>query len=161
MQITEHNVVSIHYILTNDHGDLLDSSSKEAPLMYMHGANNIIPGLEDALEGKKTGDALDVRVSPEQGYGLSIPELIQQVDRVMFQGVETIEAGMSFQAEDQSGYMQRVHVTGVDGDVVIVNANHPLAGQYLNFSVTVLDVRAATKEEVEHGHVHGVGGHHH
>jgi len=161
MQITLNSVVSIHYTLTDDAGAILDSSSQGEPLVYLHGAQNIIPGLENALAGKQAGDSLDVRVSPEEGYGVTALELIQQIPRAMFQGVDTIEPGMSFQAQDQSGYMQRVHVTAVDGDTVTVDANHPLAGQHLNFSVNIVEIRPATAEEIEHGHVHGPHGHHH
>lgn len=161
MQIALNSVVSIHYTLTDDAGSVLDSSNNADPLVYLHGAQNIIPGLENALTGKRAGDSLDVRVSPEEGYGLRVPELIQQVPREMFQGVAQIEPGMSFQAQDQSGYMQRVHVTAVDGDLVTVDANHPLAGQHLNFNVSIVDIRPATTEEIDHGHVHGPHGHHH
>ena len=161
MQIDQNSVVSIHYTLTNDEGTVIDSSINIDPLVYLQGAGNIIPGLENALVGKSAGDTLTVRIAPEDGYGATVLELIQQVPMEMFQGVETVEPRMTFQAQDQSGYMQRVEVTAVNGNMVTIDANHPLAGQHLNFDVTVVEVRAATQEEMDHGHVHGHGGHHH
>lgn len=161
MQIDHNSVVSIHYTLTNDEGTVIDSSVNIDPLVYLQGSGNIIPGLENALAGKSAGDKLNVRVAPADGYGESVLELIQQVPLEMFQGAENIAPGMTFQAQDQSGYMQRVEVTAVNGNMVTIDANHPLAGQHLNFDVTVVDVRGATQEELNHGHVHGEGGHHH
>lgn len=161
MQIAQHSVVSMHYTLTDDAGNVIDSSANADPLTYLQGVGNIIPGLENALMGLRAGDQRDVRVSPEEGYGLVIEDLIQQVPVEMFQGVKKIEPGMTFQAQDQSGYIQRVEVKSVDGNLVTIDANHPLAGQHLNFAVTIVEVRPATEEEVAHGHVHGPGGHHH
>lgn len=151
----------MHYTLTDDAGTVIDSSANADPLVYLQGAGNIIPGLEDALLGLRAGEQRDVRVAPEDGYGLVIEELIQQVPAEMFQGVEKIEPGMTFQAQDQSGYIQRVEVKSVDDGMVTIDANHPLAGQHLNFSVTIVEVRPATEEEIDHGHVHGPHGHHH
>ena len=161
MQIDHNSVVSIHYTLTNDEGTVIDSSVNIDPLVYLQGSGNIIPGLENALAGKSAGDKLNVRVAPADGYGESVLELIQQVPLEMFQGAENIAPGMTFQAQDQSGYMQRVEVTAVNGNMVTIDANHPLAGQHLNFDVTVVDVRGATQEELDNGNVHGEGGHHH
>ncbi len=161
MQIAQNSVVSIHYTLTNDGGDVIDSSAGSEPLVYLHGTGSIIPGLENPLVGKKAGDTLQVRVAPVDGYGEVDMHLIQQVPAEMFQGSNTIEPGMTFQAQDQSGYIQRVTVTAVNDNTVTIDANHPLAGQHLNFDVTVIDVRAASQEELDHGHVHGAGGHHH
>ena len=153
-------VVSFHYTLTNAEGETLDQSQGE-PLAYLHGAGNIIPGLENALVGKKTGDTAQVRVIPSEGYGETDLELIQQIPREMFQGTDSIAPGMTFQAQNHDGYVQRVTVTAVNDTTVTVDANHPLAGQHLNFDVTIVDVRAATQEELDHGHVHRPGGHHH
>jgi FKBP-type peptidyl-prolyl cis-trans isomerase SlyD len=161
MQIAHNSVVSLHYTLKDDQGNILDSSINASPLVYLHGASNIIPGLENALLGKQSGDTLDVRVAPEEGYGIKIDDLIQDVPREMFQGTDTIEPGMTFQAQDQSGYIQQVTVTAVTDATVTVDSNHPLAGQHLNFNVSIIEVRAATEEEMAHGHVHGEGGHHH
>ena len=160
MHIAEHSVVTMHYTLTDDEGNILDSSANAEPLVYLHGASNIIPGLENALAGKKSGDTLDVRVAPEEGYGVASDDLIQEVPREMFQGVDNIEPGMTFQAQDQSGYLQQVTVTAVTDALITVDSNHPLAGKHLNFAVTIVNVRAASEEEMAHGHVHGEGGHH-
>ncbi len=161
MQIAQHSVVSMHYTLTDDAGNVIDSSANADPLTYLQGAGNIIPGLENALLGMRAGEQRNVRVAPEEGYGLVLEELIQQVPVEMFQGVEQVEPGMTFQAQDQSGYIQRVEVKSVDGNIVTIDANHPLAGQHLNFDITIVEVRPASEEEVAHGHVHGPGGHHH
>lgn len=160
MQITTDVVALIEYTLTNDKGEELDSSVGNEPLGYLHGAGNIIPGLERALEGKVKGDALKVTVSPAEGYGEKEEALLQEVPRDMFQGVDQIEVGMQFHAQTDHG-MQVITVAKVDGDKVTVDGNHPLAGETLHFDVKVIDVRAATQEELDHGHVHGHGGHHH
>ncbi len=160
MQIAQNSVVAFHYTLTNDAGEVLDSSEGREPLTYLHGAGNIIPGLEKELEGRENGDKLQVAVSPEEGYGENQPSLVQEVPRDAFQGVESVEAGMQFQAQTQGGPLM-VTVTKVEGDTVTVDGNHPLAGQKLNFDVEIAEVREATDEEVEHGHVHGEGGQEH
>ena len=160
MQIAQNSVVAFHYTLTNDAGEVLDSSEGREPLTYLHGAGNIIPGLEKELEGRQSGDKLQVAVNPEEGYGETQPALVQEVPRDAFQGVENVEPGMQFQAQTQGGPLM-VTVTKVEGDTVTVDGNHPLAGQKLNFDVEIAEVREATSEEVEHGHVHGEGGHQH
>lgn len=160
MQIANNVVALIEYTLTNDQGEVLDSSVGGEPLGYLHGAGNIIPGLEDALEGKKVGDSFKVSIAPADGYGEQNEALLQVVPREMFQGVEQIEAGMQFHAQTDHG-MQVITVAKVEGDNITVDGNHPLAGQTLHFDVKVIEVRAATQEEQEHGHVHGHGGHHH
>ncbi|HEY9033011.1 MAG TPA: peptidylprolyl isomerase [Pseudomonadales bacterium] len=147
-------VVSIHYTLTNDAGETLDSSAGGEPLNYLHGAGNIIPGLENALTGKSQGDSLQVTVQPEDAYGELIPELVQNVPMAMFQGVEELEVGMVFQTEGPDGEAHLVTVRDIDGDQVTIDGNHPLAGQVLNFDVTVAAIRAASDEEIAHGHVH-------
>ncbi|SDI71203.1 FKBP-type peptidyl-prolyl cis-trans isomerase [Billgrantia gudaonensis] len=157
MQIAQNSVVAFHYTLTNDAGEVLDSSEGRDPLTYLHGAGNIIPGLEKELEGREAGDKLNVAVTPEEGYGEVQPQLVQEVPRDAFQGVEAVEPGMQFQAQTQGGPLM-VTVTQVEGDTVTVDGNHPLAGQKLNFDVEIADVREASQEEVEHGHVHGEGG---
>ncbi|WP_048308831.1 peptidylprolyl isomerase [Halomonas sp. PR-M31] len=160
MQIAQNSVVAFHYTLTNDSGEVLDSSEGREPLTYLHGSGNIIPGLEKELEGRQDGDKLQVTVTPEEGYGENQPALVQEVPRDSFQGVESIEPGMQFQAQTQGGPLM-VTVTKVEGDTVTVDGNHPLAGQKLNFDVEISEVRDATQEEVEHGHVHGEGDHEH
>ncbi|AVV34761.1 MAG: peptidylprolyl isomerase [Cobetia sp.] len=157
MQIAQNAVVSFHYTLTNNEGEVLDSSEGREPLAYIHGAGNIVPGLEKELDGKTSGDELKVAVSPEEGYGEVQEALVQEVPREAFQGVEDIEAGMQFQAQTQGGPLM-VTVTKVEGDTVTVDGNHPLAGETLNFDVQITNVREASAEELEHGHVHGEGG---
>ncbi|MDI5893132.1 peptidylprolyl isomerase [Halomonas rhizosphaerae] len=160
MQIAQNSVVAFHYTLTNDAGEVLDSSEGREPLTYLHGAGNIIPGLEKQLEGRASGDKLHAKVAPEEGYGEVQPQLVQEVPRDAFQGVDSVEPGMQFQAQTQGGPLM-VTVTKVEGDTVTVDGNHPLAGQSLNFDVEIAEVREASEEEVEHGHVHGEGGHEH
>lgn len=160
MQIAKDLVASIEYTLTDATGAVIDSSVGNEPLAYLHGAGNIIPGLENALEGKKAGDSLTVTVAPEDGYGEKNDGLIQVVPKDMFQGVDNIEAGMQFHAQTDHG-MQVITVAAVEGDNITVDGNHPLAGQTLKFDVKIIEVRAASEEELEHGHVHGAGGHHH
>lgn len=161
MEIQDDAVVLIHYTLTNDAGETIDSSAGSDPLAYLHGAGNIIPGLEDALVGKKAGDKLNVAVDPAEGYGEHVAELVQQVPAEMFQGVEQVEVGMEFHAESNTGQPIAVTVTKVEDETVTIDANHPLAGVKLNFDVEVVEVREATAEEKEHGHAHGAGGHQH
>lgn len=160
MQIAQDSVVSIHYTLTSDAGEVLDSSSGGEPLAYLQGHGNLIPGLERELQGKQSGDKLKVRIAPADAYGEHDAELIQEVPRTAFQGVTDIQVGMQFQAQSNDG-PRTVTITKVADDTVTVDGNHPLAGQHLNFEVEVTDVRSATDEELSHGHVHGPGGHHH
>jgi FKBP-type peptidyl-prolyl cis-trans isomerase SlyD len=160
MQITQDTVVSIHYTLTDDTGKTIDSSAGGEPLAYLHGNGNLIPGLERALEGKQAGDALNVKISPAEGYGEHDKSLIQQIPRRVLKGIDNIHVGMQLQAQSDQG-SRAVTVTHVAGDMVTIDGNHPLAGQNLNFEVQIADVRVATEEELAHGHVHGPGGHHH
>ena len=159
MRIAKHTVVSIDYTLKDKDGTVLDSSEGREPLAYIHGTGSIVVGLEEALEGKDQGITLTVSVPPEKGYGQRDPKLSQKVPRSMFD-VQDLSPGMRFHAQAEHG-SHVVTVTAVDEDSVTVDANHPLAGETLNFEVTVTDVRAATQEELAHGHVHGAGGHHH
>jgi FKBP-type peptidyl-prolyl cis-trans isomerase SlyD len=160
MQVARDAVVVIHYTLTDDAGQVLDTSAGGEPLAYIHGGGTIISGLEEALEGKTAGTKLAVTVPAEKGYGAHDARLIEQVPKRAFEGVGEIKAGMRFTAQTEHGPRQ-VIVTRVAGDMVTVDGNHPLAGQVLNFAVEITDVRAATPEELAHGHVHGAGGHHH
>lgn len=157
--IANDSVVRFNYTLTNDQGEVLDQAQGE-PLTYLHGAHNIIPGLENALVGKSAGDKLKVRVAAPEAYGDYYAELVQEVPREMFQGVDHIMPGMQFQAQTDDG-VQLVTVKSVDDENVIIDGNHPLAGQDLTFDVEIVDVRPATPEELEHGHAHGPNGHHH
>ncbi len=160
MQIAERKVASFHYTLTNDAGDVLDSSEGREPLAYLHGAGNIVPGLETEMAGRSVGDKFKVDVDPESGYGTYIEELVQTVPRESFQGVDDLAVGMQFQAQTGQGSIAVV-VTAIEGEEVTVDGNHPLAGETLHFDVEITEVRDATEEEIKHGHVHGAGGHHH
>lgn len=160
MQIAPDAVVSIHYTLTSDSGETIDSSAGSEPLAYLHGRGNLIPGLESALVGKQAGDKVQVKVAPADGYGEYDKGLLQNVPRRSFKGVGNVQVGMQFQVQSPQG-QRTVTVTRVAGDMVTVDGNHPLAGQNLNFDVEITEVRVASEEELEHGHVHGPGGHHH
>jgi len=161
MLIAQDKVVLIHYTLKNDSGEVLDSSSAGDPLAYIHGQGNLIAGLEKALEGKQSGDKLNVSVEPSEGYGERDDSLVQQVPRRAFGGAPNVQPGMQFHAQTSQGHTRVVTVTRIQGDMVTVDGNHPLAGENLHFDVEVTEVRDATEEELEHGHVHGPGGHHH
>ncbi len=156
MQITKNKVASIHYALTNNDGKVLDSSSGREPLTYIQGIGNLIPGMEEGLEGKTKGDKFSLKISPEKGYGVKDDKLEQRVPRTTF-GAQEIKVEMQFQT-NQGGV---VTVTKVGLAEITVDANHPLAGVELNFDVEVIEVRNATEDEIAHGHVHGPGDHHH
>lgn len=161
MTIAKDSVVRFDYTLTGPDGKVLDSSSGREPLAYLHGAGNIIPGLEAELEGKKEGDALKVTIPAAKAYGERDERMVQVVPQSAFQGVPKIEPGMQFQARGPQGQVALVTVTKVEAGNVTVDGNHPLAGLPLTFDVKIVDIRNATAEELDHGHVHGAGGHHH
>jgi FKBP-type peptidyl-prolyl cis-trans isomerase SlyD len=156
MPIAQNDVVTIHYTLKDDADKVLDSSSGGEPLAYLHGHENIIPGLESELAGKSAGDRLTVRVPAADGYGEYDRALVQKVPRRALKGISDLRVGLRLQAGHQA-----VTVTHIAGDMVTLDGNHPLAGQTLNFDVEITAVRPATEEELAHGHVHGDGGHHH
>lgn len=160
MQIEPQKVVTLNYTLTNNDGKVIDQSN-DGTFAYLHGASNIIPGLENALLGKAKGEAMDVAVEPADGYGELDPAKTQTVSRSMFPEDTDIEVGMQFHAQGPNGETLVVSVSDVADDNVTVDGNHPLAGVALNFAVEVMDVREATAEELEHGHVHGENGHDH
>jgi FKBP-type peptidyl-prolyl cis-trans isomerase SlyD len=160
MQIAKNTVVTMDYTLTDPQGQVIDTSKGREPLAYLHGASNIIPGLESALEGKSAGETVNVTVPAEQGYGKRDPGLIQSVPRANFQGAPDIKPGMQFQAQTAQG-ARVVTVVKADEQHVTVDANHPLAGMDLTFDVSIVGVREASAEEDQHGHAHGAGGHHH
>lgn len=161
MTIKQNSVVTMHYELKGEDGEVLDSSTGQEPLVYLHGANNIIIGLEEQLVGKAVGETIEAQVSPEKGYGLPVEALVQQVPTSAFGAeIENVEIGMRFQAETEQGPVPVV-VTAVENDMVTVDGNHPLAGKQLFFTCSIEEIRDASAEEVEHGHVHGPGGHHH
>jgi FKBP-type peptidyl-prolyl cis-trans isomerase SlyD len=160
MQIAKQKVVTIDYTLTDEQGDVIDTSQGDEPLVYIQGSGSMIPGLEAALEGKSAGDSLKVTIPPEQGYGPRDEELVHVVPRERFPADAEISEGMQFEAQGADG-AHEVTVVGVDDKNVTVDANHPLAGMTLAFDVKVIEVRDATADELKHGHVHGPGGHHH
>lgn len=160
MKVSDNAVISIDYILKDDNGNIIDQSEKTDPLVYLHGASNIIPGLESALSGKAVGEEISVRVAPEEAYGVRDDAKKQAVPRNMF-GDEEIAVGAQYHAQGPDGQHLTVTVISVSDEEIVVDGNHPLAGMHLNFDVTVVDIRDATKEELEHGHVHGPGGHQH
>ncbi len=152
--IGKNSVVSVNYTLTNDEGEVLDRSEDSKPLSYLHGSGNIIPGLEKAMVGKGQGDAFQVRVEPAEAYGDVDPEGIKIIEKKAFEGVESVEPGMVFEAQAPDGKSQRIVVKKVEGENVTIDINHPLAGVALNFDIEVVSVREATEEEKQHGHVH-------
>lgn len=154
MKVMKDAVVSIAYQVKNEDGIVVDESTLEAPLQYLHGYQNLIVGLENALEGRAIGDKFAVTVPPEQAYGEYLDAMVQRVPAEVFQGAEGIEVGMRFIAETDIGQVL-VEVTEVDGDEVVVDGNHMLAGQTLSFEVEIVAVREATAEEIAHGHIHG------
>lgn len=164
MNITKHAVVSLGYTLTNDKGDILDQADAEHPFVYLHGANNIIPGLEHALADKTTGFSDNVTIAPELAYGLRDDNLTQQIPKEMFGEVDPaqLKPGARFHAQTDVG-IETITIKAVDDTHVTIDANHPLAGETLHFDVTVLEIREATEEEIAHGHVHAGGscGHDH
>ncbi|RYV01963.1 peptidylprolyl isomerase [Shewanella sp. OPT22] len=156
MKITKHSAVSIHYRLTDAHGELIEDSFSAEPMQYLHGTQNMIPGLEAELENKSVGDKLDVVVKAKDGYGEHNDALTQEVPISAFGDVKDIVPGMRFIAETDNGEMP-VRITEVNDDSVIVDGNHPLAGQDLSFHVEIMSVREGTSEEISHGHIHADG----
>ena len=156
MKAERGRVVAFHYTLTDDHGLLLDSSRGREPLAYLHGYGNIIKGLETALEGREAGFLSTVKVAPADGYGDYNPDAVFEVPRAQFPPEEDIQVGMQDQGEHEHGLMS-FKVVAVNGQGVVLDANHPMAGKHLNFEVEVLEVRDATAQELSHGHVHAHG----
>ncbi|WP_298439429.1 peptidylprolyl isomerase [uncultured Ferrimonas sp.] len=157
MIIDAKTVVTLHYRLHNAAGELIEESFGGAPMEYLHGAHNLIPGLEAELQGKQAGAAFKADIDVENAYGPVQSGLIQEVPLASFEGVEDITPGMRFMAQTDEG-PRPVTVTEVKDDSVIVDGNHPMAGQALSFEVEVVEVREATDEEIQHGHPHQEGG---
>jgi FKBP-type peptidyl-prolyl cis-trans isomerase SlyD len=160
MQVAEHTVVSIEYTLTDDDGQVLDTSIGRPPLAYVHGVGAIVPGLERALAGHAAGDELKLRIPADQAYGEHDPALVAVAQRRQFPAGVDLEVGMQFQA-DEGEARRVVTIVSVDGDEVTLDGNHPLAGLALTFDVRVVSVRQATDAEMHHGHVHGPDDDHH
>lgn len=154
MEIKKDRVVTIDYSLSDDFGRIIDSSEENEPLVYLHGNDNIIPGLERELEGKIPGETLSCSIPPTDAYGERNESLVFKVNKKDFGDNVEVAAGMQFEAHGEDGTII-VTVVNVDGEEVTLDANHPLAGETLHFDVKVVDVREATPEELEHGHAHG------
>lgn len=158
--IKDQTVVSLSYSLKNSEGEELGRAEAAQPLSYLHGSGQIVPGLEQALEGLNVGDKKDITVSPKEGYGEVVPNLKMKVERKLFPPDADIQPGMQFRADIGNGKEHTFTVMSVEGDDINIDGNHPLSGQTLHFSVEVVEIREATKEELEHGHAHGPGGAH-
>lgn len=161
MQIAANKVVLIHYTLRDDKGEILDSSDGNDPLAYLHGHQNIVPGLESELEGLSAGASKNVTVAPEDGYGKRREDAVQQVPLDEFPEEIPREVGLQIFAEGPDGEHFPLWIKDVDDKNITLDGNHPLAGETLHFDVSVVEVRDASAEELAHGHVHGPGGHHH
>lgn len=157
MKIEDRKVVSLHYTLSNEQGEQLESSRERDPMTYLHGTGNIVPGLEKALEGKVVGDQFEVRIEPADAYGERNEASIQRVPAKYFPQPKGLKPGQVVVLQTKQGPRQ-VTVLKVGRFNIDVDNNHPLAGKVLNFAVEVTDVRDATAEEVSHGHAHGKGG---
>ncbi|MFM2161521.1 MAG: hypothetical protein RLZZ383_1033 [Pseudomonadota bacterium] len=159
--IGEGSVALFHYTLRGDDGAVIDTSDGRGAMAYLHGHGNIVPGLEAAMVGKVAGDAFDVAVAPADGYGEFDASAVQQVHRSQLPAGFEPQVGMPLQAQGPDGHGFVVFVHAVEGAYVSLTTNHPLAGQTLHFAIRIEEVREASAEELEHGHVHGAGGHHH
>ena len=159
--IADGKVVDLAYTLKNSTGEVLDQSSAGEPFTYLHGGSQIVPGLEAGLLGLKAGDKKNITVAPEDAYGKVNESLRLSVKRAQFPESAPVQAGMQFQAQSPEGHGMVFTVSGIEGDEVKIDGNHPLAGETLHFAVEVLKMREATQEEMEHGHAHGPDGHHH
>lgn len=148
--IEDNMVVSFDYEVKDDNGNIIDGSSGTEPLVYLHGSSSILPALEKALTGKNAGETFSVSISPDDAYGQRNDNLVQIVDRSVFQDVDELKEGMIFNAQQPEGELQ-VSIVGIDGDEITLDGNHPLAGLTLNFEGVIRDVRDATPEEIEEG----------
>lgn len=160
MHVDDNKVVSFHFTLTDDQGDTIESTRSEAPLAYLHGQGNLIPGLEKALSGKTVGDTFDLTLAPIDAYGERDPGLVQRLGRDEFPPEGELAIGTEYEVRDGDGW-RVVTITEIVDQEVTVDGNHPLAGETITFAIEVVDIRDATEEELTHGHVHGAEGHHH
>ncbi|MCB0736629.1 MAG: peptidylprolyl isomerase [Bacteroidetes bacterium] len=158
--IAKDKVVRINYTLRNDQNMVVDSTDGREPLAYIQGNGHLISGLESQLEGKVSGDKLKTSIAPADAYGEKEDSLLVNVSKEGFRGDQEPQVGMQVQVTTDQGE-RLAHIDSINGDVVVLDMNHPLAGETLHFEVEVIEVRDATAEELDHGHVHGPGGHHH
>jgi FKBP-type peptidyl-prolyl cis-trans isomerase SlyD len=170
MQISEYKVVAVQYYLTaaknNETHQLVEETTKEQPFVFLFGFGGVIPDFETNLTGKKTGDKFDFKISAENGYGIYEKEYIVNVDRAAFEvdgkfDDVRVKVGLDLEMRDADGNPLMGRVLSINDKAVEMDFNHPLAGHELHFIGEVVDVREATQEELDHGHVHGPGGHHH
>ncbi len=159
--IEKNKVISISYSLKDGQGEELDRADTDKPLEYLHGSGNIVPGLENSLNGLKVGDKKEVTVEPKDGYGDILADLKMEIERKSFPADQKIAIGMEFMAELSDGKKHPFNVVDIKDDKIHVDGNHPLAGQTLYFSIEIMNIRDATADELKHGHAHGEGGHHH
>ncbi|MCB9672520.1 MAG: peptidylprolyl isomerase [Alphaproteobacteria bacterium] len=159
--IADGHVVTFHYTLTDDAGQVLDSSRGGEPLPYLHGAGNIVPGLESQMAGKAVGAKFKADVAPADGYGEHDGNDPQPVPKGEFPPDIPLQAGVQLMAQTPDGHAMPIWIADVDDQHVFIDMNHPLAGQTLHFDIEITAIRAATDEEKAHGHPHGPDGHHH
>ena len=152
-KVADNVVVSMHYTLTVE-GEIFDTSEGEEPIVFIQGVGNIIPGLEKALYGLEIGDKKKVHVTPEEGYGEVDPEAIQKVPRDEFPSDIPLEKGVNLEMKDEDGEIFSAVIVEVYSDNVKLDFNDPLAGKHLDFEIEIVELREATKEELDHGHVH-------
>ncbi|MGB5290352.1 MAG: peptidylprolyl isomerase [Lysobacterales bacterium] len=160
MIVEKDKAVSFHYTLKNADGEQMETSREKDPMSYLHGANNIIPGLEKAMEGHAVNDVFSVTVEPEEAYGVRNEKNVQRVPMKRLKGIGKLSVGQVLNLQTNQGQVQ-VTVLKVGRFNVDVDGNHPLAGKSLTFDVEITDIRDASAEELEHKHVHGPGGHQH
>ena len=154
MNVSKDKVVTANYVLKNIDGELLDESTPENPMAYLHGSGDVAEGLENALEGKVIGDNINVTLKPDEAYGDYDEALVQEVSKEMFSDIDELEEGLIFQAETPDGEIREYEIVSIEGDKVTIDSNHPLAGETLVFDIDITDIREATAEEIEHGHIH-------
>jgi FKBP-type peptidyl-prolyl cis-trans isomerase SlyD len=152
-------VVSLSYKLTVG-GEVVAQTDADEPMEYLHGAENIVPGLEKALTGKQLGDRLSVTLQPDEAYGQYDEDNIEELDREDVPQVDELEQGMVIEVEDEEGYTYLAFVKEINDDVVVLDYNPPLAGKTLTYDVEVVGLREADEEELAHGHPHSLGDEH-
>lgn len=161
MNISKNHAVSFHFTLTNGEGEVLDSSEGAGPLIYLHGAENLLPKLEEALNGKAVSDKFIATIAPDDAYGEINPDMIKRMPRQMFDSFEGgIKVGMEIEAKGPNGEVQHVVIQDISDEGVLVNSNHPFAGQILIFDIEIDSIRDATEDEIKHGHIHTAGCNH-
>lgn len=154
LKVRDGHVVEIHYTLTNDAGEVIDTSENSAPLPYIQGKRNIVPGLESKMIGRMIGEKFTAKVSPEEGYGVRHDAMVQSVPKEHFESPADIQLGAHFQVQTREGEVIIVRVVEVTDTTVVLDGNHPLAGANLNFQIEVVSIREATEEELKKGHLH-------